>query len=230
MAAISLVRHGQASLGAEDYDQLSDLGKTQARHLGQWLVQGGHSLDRVVTGSLKRHKQTAETCAACFASPASECLVDSGFDEFDHREVLVRHSPEFEDRKAIGKFLTAKGDPERAFQAIFVDAVRRWTDGNHDDDYRESWTAFKARCIAAFDRLLALPEKPTWVFTSGGTISVLCQHILEVPDRRVLDLNWALVNTGVTTLSGHAKTATLQSFNVIAHLQQAGARGLVTYR
>ena len=37
MGTIYLVRHGQASFGSDDYDQLSPLGEEQSWHLGQWL-------------------------------------------------------------------------------------------------------------------------------------------------------------------------------------------------
>jgi broad specificity phosphatase PhoE len=35
MGTLHLVRHGQASFGAADYDQLSDLGARQCRELGR---------------------------------------------------------------------------------------------------------------------------------------------------------------------------------------------------
>ncbi|MFM8823411.1 MAG: histidine phosphatase family protein, partial [Limnohabitans sp.] len=39
MGQLTWVRHGQASFGAEDYDQLSDLGKRQSIRLGQCWKQ-----------------------------------------------------------------------------------------------------------------------------------------------------------------------------------------------
>ena len=62
MGQVYLVRHGQASFGAADYDQLSPTGVEQARVLGRWFAQCGHRFTRVATGSLKRHRQTAEAC------------------------------------------------------------------------------------------------------------------------------------------------------------------------
>ena len=58
MGHLYLVRHGQASLGAADYDQLSPLGAQQSQRLGEhWRAQGLR-FDAVITGSLKRHAQT----------------------------------------------------------------------------------------------------------------------------------------------------------------------------
>ena len=69
MGQLTWVRHGQASFGAEDYDQLSDLGKRQSIRLGQyWKQASAHrpdalSFDAVLMGSLKRHRQTWEGIA-----------------------------------------------------------------------------------------------------------------------------------------------------------------------
>jgi broad specificity phosphatase PhoE len=39
MGQLLLVRHGQASFGADDYDQLSDLGQKQSIRLGEYWQQ-----------------------------------------------------------------------------------------------------------------------------------------------------------------------------------------------
>ena len=55
MGQLYLVRHGQASLGAADYDQLSSLGERQSQRLGEhWRSQGLH-FDAVITGALADH-------------------------------------------------------------------------------------------------------------------------------------------------------------------------------
>src|SRR5215471_3539232 len=90
MGQIYLVRHGQASFGAADYDQLSELGVEQARVLGKWFAQCGTQFSRAITGNLKRHKQTAAACLSELdASPPVTAIGD--FDEYDHDDVLTRH-------------------------------------------------------------------------------------------------------------------------------------------
>ena len=64
MAKIYLVRHGQASFGAADYDQLSPLGAQQCELLGQHWRAMGLRFDAVWMGSLKRHRQSMEAIAA----------------------------------------------------------------------------------------------------------------------------------------------------------------------
>ncbi len=58
MGTLYLVRHGQASFGADDYDQLSELGQRQAERLGRYWAERGLRFDAVLTGTLKRHAQT----------------------------------------------------------------------------------------------------------------------------------------------------------------------------
>ncbi len=99
MGEIYLVRHGQASFGAADYDQLSPLGEEQGRILGRWHRQLGLQVDGVALGGLKRHRQTAEAWSAEMADAPAPSLwtVDPGFDEYDHREMLMRAHPEAKD-------------------------------------------------------------------------------------------------------------------------------------
>ena len=59
MAKLFVVRHGQASFGAEDYDALSDLGRQQARWLGDYFAERGIRFQRAMSGSLKRQRDTA---------------------------------------------------------------------------------------------------------------------------------------------------------------------------
>lgn len=58
MGTIYLVRHGQASFGADNYDQLSALGLQQAQQLGRYWQERGMRFDAVYTGTLQRHVQT----------------------------------------------------------------------------------------------------------------------------------------------------------------------------
>ena len=64
MSVVLLVRHGQASWGAADYDRLSSLGEQQSRVLGAALASRGVRPDLVVRGAMRRHRQTAEATAA----------------------------------------------------------------------------------------------------------------------------------------------------------------------
>ena len=65
MGNLYLVRHAQASFGAADYDNLSELGHRQSVRLGEYFAKNGVQFDAVLTGTLKRHAQTyAGICQA----------------------------------------------------------------------------------------------------------------------------------------------------------------------
>ncbi|MFH7495408.1 phosphoglycerate mutase family protein, partial [Pseudomonas syringae pv. tagetis] len=55
-----LIRHGQASFGADIYDVLSPVGIRQCEVLGANLAQLGLTFDRCVSGELKRQQDTAQ--------------------------------------------------------------------------------------------------------------------------------------------------------------------------
>ncbi|MFZ6649531.1 histidine phosphatase family protein [Undibacterium sp. TJN25] len=242
MGQIYLVRHGQASFGSQNYDQLSELGHQQAQHLGRWLEKSSLLASRVVTGTMKRHQQTAQACMAELPAsrlPAGKWEVDAGFNEYDHHEVMVRHVPAFEDPTEVKRFLMSKPDAKAEFQLLFQASMARWMDGSHDAEYRESWPAFRQRCIAALERQInhADPAKAIVVFTSGGTISTLCQYVLGFPDKSMAELNWSLVNSAVTRLlyqSGQPVDKpgriSLSYLNNFSHLEQLNVPANITYR
>ena len=58
MGTLYLVRHGQASFGADDYDRLSDLGARQSERLGQYLAGKGLTFDAALCGTLRRQVDT----------------------------------------------------------------------------------------------------------------------------------------------------------------------------
>ena len=87
--SLLLVRHGQASYGAADYDQLSERGWEQSRRLGHWLARGGHRFTTVVVGGMRRHRQTAEAVAEGF-KPTLDKLKESLKDRAKDVRVTTR--------------------------------------------------------------------------------------------------------------------------------------------
>ena len=235
MGQIYLVRHGQASFGTEDYDRLSELGAEQARLLGEWFATCKQSFNQVVTGSLKRHRQTADACIGVLPKAQrvdTDWQTDAGFNEYDHDDVLIQHRPDFADSTAIQRFLAENQHGKRAFQQIFQESMTRWMSGLHDADYREPWPVFRQRCVASLERLVdsAGPSQNIIVFTSGGTIATLCQHLLDLQDRQMAELNWSLVNSAVTKLLYQSGRVSLSYLNNFSHLERLGEKHSVTYR
>lgn len=236
MGQILLVRHGQASFGAANYDQLSTLGFEQARLLGQWFGNCRQSFERVVCGGMVRHRQTADSCLGALQRNAlaeTEWITDTGFAEFDHVEVLARHCPEFADPAQFKAHVAQQPDAKHAFERIFMEAMQRWMAGQHDSDYTESWQGFQERCMAALARLTSgegAVSANTIVFTSGGVIAAICRHLMELPDHKALELNWNIANGSVTKLQYRPGKTSLTYMNNFAHLEWLGEAGSVTYR
>ncbi|WP_028643845.1 histidine phosphatase family protein [Nocardioides sp. URHA0020] len=217
MGVLLLVRHGQASFGSADYDVLSETGWEQGRLLGAWLRERGPSPTAVVRGGMRRHRETAE------AAGWPEAAVDPGWDEFDHLSVVRAH-PE-----APG------GDVDRReFQRVFELATARWTAGLHDDEYAESWSAFRDRSTASFDAACAQagPGRVVVAVTSGGVIAALCAALVDPQAdaasyaRLWSRFNTVLVNSSVTRVVVGSTGPRLLTFNEHPHLEG----GALTYR
>ena len=222
MSRILLVRHGQASFGAADYDNLSATGREQSRVLGAALAARDLRPDVLVGGEMKRHAQTAAGVLDG-SGWSTDLTVDSGWNEFDHLQVLAVHSQPS----------TAEGESEKAaFQRWFEEATLRWTSGDHDDDYDESFVTFTARVETALAQLVrSLPPRGTAVvLTSGGPIAWAVASLLADATAARTDLwlrlNPVSVNTGVSTVVCGSRATTLVSFNAHDHLPP----DLITYR
>lgn len=223
-----LVRHAQASFGASDYDALSDAGHEQARVLGETLRARWPEVTRVVSGGMRRHKQTAEGALAA-AGLKLPVELDAAWDEYDHTRVLAALDPRYADREALAQEVLAADVPARAFHRIFARALARWASGEHDDDYAETWTAFARRVGDALTGLHARDEPVSVVFTSGGPILAACQAILRTPTEEALRMGWALANGSITVLSAGDARWRLTSFNEHAHFTGERAN-LLTFR
>ncbi len=229
MRELLLIRHGQASFGAEDYDQLSPIGEQQSSLLGEWLAACGPAPELVAVGPRLRHRDTASLClqAAGLSSPS---VLFPGLDEFDHHEILARQRPDLAGPGALRAELKQDTDPHRAFQRLFADAVARWIDGRHDAEYSVPWPAFRANVLDTLEQLAKHPARNLWAFTSGGPIAVIASALLEAPVARTFKLSWPLVNTGVTRLRLSSRGATLMTYNTWPHLERVNDTRLVTLR
>lgn len=223
MGTVLLVRHGQASFGAADYDVLSDTGREQARLLGRQLAARGVLADVVVHGTLRRQRDTAAELAGAAGWPAVGS-VDADWDEFDHLAVMSALAPGISDLSE-----------RRDFQRVYELAVSRWTSG-HEPAGIEPFASFLARVGAALERVVveAGPGRSVVVVSSGGPITAAAAALID-PDGTLADLariwrrmNVALVNTALTRFVVGASGARLLTFNEHAHLPPTGP--LLTYR
>lgn len=230
MGAIYLVRHGQASFGKADYDKLSAKGCKQSEILGKALSKTV-TPDQFYSGNLLRHEQTANYFMSGYGGTRHSTVTHSGFNEFNHVDVLIQFRPEWKDYSVMAADIAKAPVPKKAFQSAFTDAVIRWVSGHHDSDYQETWTQFQARCNQALNSVISQSSdaKNIVIFTSGGPISVILQKILKLGDRETLSVNEVLVNTGVTKLLFSGDRLSMSYVNNYSHLEIEGS-DWVTYR
>ncbi|MEV4318876.1 histidine phosphatase family protein [Actinocrispum sp. NPDC049592] len=207
MALVYLVRHGQASFGADDYDVLSPAGHLQGKIVGDELRRRGVRPDQVWSGTLSRQRETA--VAAGFGAPGE----DARWNEFDHIGLVREFGAAQQDAR----------DP-RAFQIALDAALRDWTGG---DGFR----AFSGNVNAALDELLAGLGKggTALVFTSGGVIGAVCTRLLGLDGAGFVAVNRVSVNAGITKIVSGRSGTSLVSYNDHAHFE-GEHRELLTYR
>jgi broad specificity phosphatase PhoE len=233
VSVLLLVRHGQASFGKRNYDALSDRGHEQSRILGIALAARGIKPTRIVCGGMRRHAETAAGIVAGLDADdygGPEVVVDDGWDEFNFEHVMQVHKPLYKSRALMfADFARTPASERRArFQAMFEDATAKWTGGDADDDYDESFPAFSERVDGALQRTAADAEGTVVVVSSGGPIGLVASHLLAGDTSLWVQLNRVAVNTAVTKLVTGRSGITLSTYNEHSHLEHD--RELVTYR
>lgn len=227
MPVIYLVRHGQASYGAADYDRLSARGRAQASALGSVLADRCGRIDRVLSGTMRRQVDTAGECLAA-ASPVAKtgCTLpeqDARWNEYDFIDLLARHG-----NPPTGE---SANEPQTGVQHLLDDALQRWIAAGESTGCAESYPAFAARTYAALDDLangLGKGESVV-VFTSGGPIAAACARLLALPPTGFVALNRVVVNGGITKVVHGARGTSLLSFNEHGHFE-GPMRDQLSYR
>lgn len=224
MPTLLLIRHGQASYAAEDYDVLSEPGREQTRALHASLAERGVRPARMVSGSLRRQVDSADP----WMGDGAELVTDARWDEYDAADVLGAHSPA---AASLERPVGEGGRPlsSREFQDILDRALLSWIAAGEASTAREPWTRFRARAVAAMEEAMdALSSGQTGlVFTSGGVLSALAAAVLELPDTATVAFNRVSINGAVSKLVGGRSGISMVSFNEHAHLEPGR---LVTYR
>lgn len=229
MSVLALVRHGQASFFADDYDRLSPVGEAQARRLGAYWALRGEPFTDVYVGPRHRQRQTADLVGAEIRRaglPWPETSVLEELDEYDLSGLLERLAPALarEDRdfdELVKSHRRGVGEPERirSFQRMFERLLTHWLTGPGVDSV-ESWKAFRDRVGRGLDRITEGQGRGRRVasFTSGGFIGAAAARALDAPDRTAIELSWRLRNGSLTHLLFTPGRLTLDDFNAVPHL------------
>ncbi|MEO1291383.1 MAG: histidine phosphatase family protein [Pseudomonadota bacterium] len=222
MPELTLIRHAQASFGAENYDRLSDLGHRQARWTGEWLADCGAKPTRIAVGTLTRHRETAEGIAeALGVDHALE--THPGLDEYDFRALLAawfRERPE-EEPPALHT------DRRTHFRTLRT-VILAW---QRDEIAAppETWVDFEHRTIEALHALCDTSRGDVLAVSSGGPISELTRRVLEAPAPMMMTLNLQAKNTGITRMIFTERARFLTQFNAAPHLERSDRAQHLTF-
>lgn len=234
MSTLYLIRHGQASFMAADYDVLSDRGIEQSRHLGRHFAVTEEPLNAVYSGPRKRQLDTAHHMieAAHEAGRAyPKAVVLDELDEYPAFEIMKQTLPRLveEDpqvREAVADANAFKS--QRVFQQVFEKVIARWAEGTLNAEGLESYASFCERVNRGLERVMESEGRGRTVaiVTSGGPISISLRTALGLSEATAMRMAWVVANASVTEYRWREKELTLTAFNGVPHLPKS----LVTFR
>jgi broad specificity phosphatase PhoE len=228
MGQVVVVRHGQASMGAANYDRLSDLGRRQAEALGEYWGRTRIDFDAVFSGPAQRHLGTEAAVREgvhAVGIPWPEPIIVPQLDEHDGFALVTKALPLLQSHPEIGPLarqLTQARDTDRntAFQRVFEALMHRWLAGELEADGVEPFAAFRERVLAGLERVVAASRdgRRVVVFSSVGPIAVMLARVLDLPPTRAFETAWRLRNAGITSFVHGRGRFTLDGFNATPHL------------
>ena len=235
MATIYLVRHGQASFGAENYDKLSELGCRQATGVGEYFRDHGVRFDAVYSGDLSRQRNTARLAVA--SQPAEvPHHIDARFNEIENDLQLkylmpdvIKINPKIE--AMVNKGLSSSKDYQKVIEAVF----NYWVSPVCNDTRLQSWAEFSGGARQAMSDVMHEQGagKTIGIFTSGGTLATIVAQILGLDGEKTYQLYEPIFNCSVTQLFYSRSKISLSYYNDSSFLQVLGQQqgeALISYR
>ncbi len=231
VSTLFLIRHGQAGL-RDDYDRLSPLGQEQASRLAQWFLREGIAFDRLISGGLRRQKETAAIVAEILSGGAA-VEEDPRWSEFDLDAVYAGHAPRIAAEDAafrrqyeelLARMRSGEDGIHRQWTPADTQVVKAWIEGRYPFE-GESWPVFVARVHAALEDAARHAAGRTAIFTSAtpAAIAVASAFGSREP-AHIMRLAGAAVNTNFTILEVRGAGPALACFNAIPHLDEARLR------
>jgi broad specificity phosphatase PhoE len=221
MPTLYLVRHGQASFGADNYDQLSPLGVQQCRRLGAYFASKGRRFASVMTGTLQRQAQSHAALAEGMGQRQS-ALQLPGLNEYDSHAVIAAIHPQP---------LPRPSTPEayRQHFRILRDGLSAWMAGRSQPLGMPSYPEFVAGIQDALARVRAQADGDVLVVSSGGPISTVVAQVLGAPAETSIELNLRIRNSAVSEFAVNPKRLALVTFNTLPHLDAEEHASWVTH-
>lgn len=228
MSLLFLVRHGQASFHADDYDQLSSRGVEQARQLGLYWAGLKLRFDHVYLGPRRRHRQTLDAVAAVYRERGlswPEPIELPELDEHCGQDVLTRSLPDLVQRDPIIREMRAKlrKDSEtvqRDYLRLFQKVTRLWVRRELHLPELEAWHEFRERVQRGLAKITesAGSKQCVAAFSSAGPVAAAMGSALNLDDEKTLELSWVARNAAYTEFLFSRGRFSLVTFNALPHL------------
>ena len=239
MGTLYLVRHGQASFGADDYDLLSPLGQQQAVRLGEYFKHKGITFEAAMTGTLTRQRQTlAGICQGMGVAFDSERLAGAstaenakglgphllwpGLNEYDSEAVI----------SAIHPYPLKKPDTPELYRHHFrllKDGLAQWMAGVVSPRGMPRYTEFAAGVASALEHIRSHHQGNVLLVSSGGPIATAVGQVMGTSPEATIELNMRIRNSAVTEFTFSPKRHRLVTYNTLPHLDAPEYAGWVTY-
>ncbi len=224
MGTLFLVRHGQASFGADDYDVLSPLGLRQSKRLGEYLKTKGLAFEAALTGSLNRQVQTFDGICEGLGLDAGALPHTRwpGLNEYDSAAVIA----------AIHPHPLAKPDtPElyRQYFRLLKDGLAQWMAGVVSPRGMPSYDEFVAGVNQALNHVRMQHRGAVLLVSSGGPIATAVGQVLGTSPETTIELNLRIRNSSVTEFAFTPKRHMLVTYNTLPHLDGLEHADWVSY-
>jgi broad specificity phosphatase PhoE len=223
MGTLYLVRHGQASFGAADYDRLSELGVRQCRELGRWFRGRGVVFEGVLRGTLTRHVQSLDALADGYGGlPAA--LPWPGLNEYDGDALVRAAHPTLQPSAEA-----TSAEAYRAHFRLLREGLAQWMAGHTAPVGMPSWPDFVAGVTGALDHVRQQYQGDVLIVSSGGPIATAVAQVLDTPPQTMIELNLRIRNSSLTEFAYTPKRHMLVSYNHLPHLDAPEQQGWITY-
>lgn len=222
MGTLYLVRHGQASFGADDYDQLSPLGLRQSVRLGEHFREHRLRFDAVIAGTLRRHAQTWAGIAQGLDVDAQSLDARVGLNEYDSAALI----------EALHVNPTEPPTTPDGYRQHFRwlrEALRQWMAGVLTPRGMPSYEAFVEGITSTLDEIREAHDGNVLIVSSGGPIATAVGRLLGTTPETTIELNLQMRNTSVTEFFFNPKRHTLVSFNGLPHLSAPALQDWITH-
>ena len=230
MGQLYLVRHGQASFGSSNYDQLSELGLQQAVWLGEYFAERNIQFDRLITGTQLRHRQTLEGIASGLTKDLiqTQSLMQTaeahpGFNEYDFYALFASLTDKHAHIRAY-----ATGD-KRGFYKGLKELLKLWIADELDGPIPERWSDFYQRVADAMKFATQKEVERVLVVSSGGPVGTITSQAMKSPPEIGIELNLQVRNSSFSHYFFNQHSLRMGTFNAIPHLDLPHRLSAITY-